>query len=133
VLDALTAPLTTAMLAHYQDTLEWLPEGRYRLLNDNVNRSWDWGDGRSLPEATSALAQVLALDPAFRVLVAHGYTDLVTPYFGSALILRQIRAAGPEGRVQLQTYRGGHMFYIRDDSRRQFRDDARTLYDGRTG
>jgi carboxypeptidase C (cathepsin A) len=133
VLDALTAPLTGGMIGLYRDRLDWLPERRYQLLNRDVSRYWDWGGGRGQPEVVGALEQVLSLDPEFRVLVAHGYTDLVTPYFGSALILRQIRAAGPEGRVQLQTYRGGHMFYIRDDSRRQFRDDARTLYDGRTG
>ena len=128
VLDALTAPLTTAMLTHYQDRLEWLPEGRYRLLNENVNRSWDWGDGRSLPEAASALARVLALDPAFRVLVAHGYTDLVTPYFESTLVLRQLRGFGPKERLRQATYPGGHMFYNREASRRAFRDDALWLY-----
>ncbi len=128
VLDTLTAPLTTAMLAHYQDTLEWLPDGRYRLLNDSVNRSWDWGDGRSLPEATGALARVLALDPAFRVLVAHGYTDLVTPYFESTLVLRQLRDFGPGERLRQVTYPGGHMFYNREASRRAFRDDALWLY-----
>ncbi len=114
VLDALTAPLTTAMLAHYQDTLEWLPEGRYRLLNDNVNRGWDWGDGRSLPEATGALARVMALDPAFRVLVAHGYTDLVTPYFETTLVLRQLRGFGP-GRALAAShlYRRAHVLQPR--------------------
>lgn len=32
VLDAMTAPLTNAMLAHYRETLDWLPERPYRLL-----------------------------------------------------------------------------------------------------
>jgi carboxypeptidase C (cathepsin A) len=128
VLDGLTAPLTTAMLAYYQDVLDWLPEGRYRLLNDDVNRSWDWGDGWTPPSAVDALRNVLALDPAFRVLVAHGYTDLVTPYFESTLILRQLRDFGPGERLRQATYRGGHMFYTREESRRAFRDDARWLY-----
>jgi carboxypeptidase C (cathepsin A) len=70
----------------------------------------------------------MALDPGFRVLVAHGYTDLVTPYFESALILRQIPDFGPGERLRQATYPGGHMFYTRDDSRRAFRDDARWLY-----
>jgi carboxypeptidase C (cathepsin A) len=133
VLDALTAPLTSGMLGLYGDRLDWLPERRYQLLNREVSRSWDWGGGRGQPEVVGTIETVLALDPELRILVAHGYTDLVTPYFGSALILRQIRAAGPEGRVRLETYRGGHMFYLRDESRRQFRDDARALYEGRTG
>ena len=78
----MTAPLTSAMLAHYRDTLGWLPDRRYILLNRDVSRSWDWGSGRGQPEVVGALGDVLALDPEFRLLVAHGYTDLVTPYFG---------------------------------------------------
>ena len=132
VLDAMTAPLTGAMLALYQERLGWLPERRYELLNDGVNRAWDWDAGRGQPEAVGALGRVLALDPALRVLVVHGYTDLVTPYFASALILRQLPDFGP-GRVVTATYRGGHMFYLRDDARAAFRDDARALYSGLGG
>lgn len=127
VLDAMTAPLTSAILAHYRDTLGWLPDRRYMLLNGTVSRAWDWGEGRGQPEALTALADVLALDPGLRVLVAHGYTDLVTPYFGSALLLRQLPAA-TAGRVEAATYPGGHMFYTRPDSRRALRADAAILY-----
>ena len=66
VLDAMTAPLTSAMLAHYRDTLGWLPDRRYMLLNRGVSRAWDWDDGRGQPEAVGALRRVLALDPEFR-------------------------------------------------------------------
>lgn len=130
VLDAMTAPLTSAMLAHYGETLEWLPERPYHLLNRQVSRAWNWGRGRSQPEAVGALQRVLALDPGFRLLVAHGYTDLVTPYFASELILRQLRPFDPPGRVRQENYRGGHMFYTRPESRRSFRDAARRLYQG---
>jgi carboxypeptidase C (cathepsin A) len=127
VLDAMTAPLTTAMLEHYRETLGWLPDRRYMLLNRGVNRAWSWGGGRGQPEAVGALRRVLALDEDFRVLVVHGTADLVTPYFASALVLRQIPDFS--GRVREAAYRGGHMFYTREDSRRAFRDDARALYE----
>ena len=81
----------------------------------------------------TALADVLALDPGLRVLVVHGYTDLVTPYFGSD-------AAPPpaSGRDRLRgsataIYRGGHMFYTRPNSRRAFRSDAAALYGASAG
>ncbi|MBA3325585.1 MAG: peptidase S10 [Rhodobacteraceae bacterium] len=128
VLDALTAPLTGGMIAHYQNRLDWLPDRRYVLLNGGVNHSWDWGGGLNQPEAVGPLAKALALDPDLRVLVAHGYTDLVTPYFASELILRQLADFGPGGRIALATYPGGHMFYTRDASRRAFRENALTLY-----
>ncbi|WP_309083662.1 peptidase S10 [Chelativorans sp.] len=125
VLSAMTAPLTSAMLHHYRNVLQWLPQRRYLLLN---RLGWNWGQGREPPEAISALSRVLALDPEFRVLVVHGYTDLVTPYFGTELLLRQVRPFAPAGRLRQENYRGGHMFYTRPDSRRALRDDALLLY-----
>ena len=132
VLDALTAPLTSAMLAHYRDTLDWLPDRRYLLLNQGVNGAWDWSSGRGQPEVVSELRRILALDPTFNVLVVHGYTDLLTPYFASELILRQLPAT-IQDQMRILTYRGGHMFYLRDNSRRAFRDDVRALYEPGSG
>ncbi len=128
VLDAMTAPLTSAMLGFYRDTLGWTPDRRYILLNQGVTGAWDWGKGRGQPEAVSALRRVLSLDPTFRLLVAHGLSDLVTPYFESELILRQLPTLGSPSRVRQANYRGGHMFYLRDESRRAFRADAAALY-----
>jgi carboxypeptidase C (cathepsin A) len=128
VLDAMTAPLTSAMLALYRDTLGWMPDRRYVLLARGVSRGWRWGGGTGQPEAVSALRRVLALDPEFQVLVVHGYTDLVTPYFASELILRQFPAPLAGARLRQETYRGGHMYYTRNDSRRAFRADAAWFY-----
>lgn len=133
VLDAMTAPLTTAMLELYRDTLDWLPSRDYQLLNADVTRRWDWGSHRGQPEAVTDLADLLSLDPALRVLVTHGRTDLVTPYFGTTLILRQLDVADARDRLRQVTYAGGHMFYTRPDSRRAFRDDALALYANRSG
>lgn len=127
VLDAMTAPLTGAMLDLYRERLGWLPDRRYILLNRGINRAWDWGSGRGQPEALSALARVMALDEEFRLLVVHGTADLVTPYFASTLLLRQI----PFGdRIVQENYRGGHMFYTRPESRRAFRDAGAALIGG---
>ena len=73
------------------------------------------------------MRQALALDPKLRILVAHGFTDLVTPYFASQLLLNQLPDFGPERRAALQVYGGGHMFYTRDGSRQAFRTDAERL------
>ena len=63
------------------------------------------------------LRSVLALDPRLKVIVAHGFTDLVTPYFETKLLLDQLPAFGDEARVKLEVFPGGHMFYSRDASR----------------
>jgi len=41
-------------------------------------------NGRGQAEALSDLKRAMALDPSLRVLVAHGVTDQVTPYFASS-------------------------------------------------
>jgi carboxypeptidase C (cathepsin A) len=126
-LSALNAPLTSAILAHLQGPLNYRVEGRYNLLNGQVNGSWRWSRGREQPEALRELREALALDARMRVLVVHGFTDLVTPYFASQLLLDQLPDLGPERRATLQVYGGGHMFYTRDASRQAFRDDARRM------
>ncbi|WP_375462421.1 S10 family peptidase [uncultured Methylobacterium sp.] len=129
LLTALQAPLTSAMIDLYARTLNWrVTNLRYELLNAAVNRSWSWGSGRSAPEAVGALRGVLALDGNVRVLVAHGFTDLVTPYFASKLLIDQIPAYGPEKRLSLAVYPGGHMFYSRPDARLAFHRDVAALY-----
>jgi carboxypeptidase C (cathepsin A) len=128
VLSAMRAPLSSAMTDLYARALNWRVEEPYQLLNRRVNSRWDWGGGRSTHEIVGELRALLALDPRLRVLVAHGASDLVTPYFENQLILDQMPPfAGPE-RLMLAVYGGGHMFYSRDASRRALRDDARALY-----
>jgi carboxypeptidase C (cathepsin A) len=128
VLTAMQAPLSTAMVDHLWRTLGWrVPNQRYELLNGSVSGGWRYGRGRQAPQVMDELKEALALDPQFRVLVAHGLTDLVTPYFASELLLRQIPAYGGETRAMLTTYPGGHMFYTRDSSRAAFRADAEKL------
>ena len=74
------------------------------------------------------MRSVLAADPRLRVLVTHGASDLVTPYFETQLILDQIPLFATPERLKLSVYGGGHMYYSRDASRRALREDARELY-----
>jgi carboxypeptidase C (cathepsin A) len=127
----LHAPITQAMVDIYRHRLNWVVEnGRYNFFNQQAGRQWDYG-ARRAPESVSDLREVLALDPGMRVLVAHGLTDLVTPYFESKMTLDQIALVGPPGRLKLQVYPGGHMVYIRDDTRKLLREDARFLVEGK--
>ena len=127
-LGAMRAPLISATVDHYARRLDWrVPNQRYELINGAVNGAWRYGRGRSVPESLGELKAALALDPALRVMVAHGLTDLVTPYFGSELLLRQLPPFGDAGRVSLTTYPGGHMFYTRADARAAFHRDGAEL------
>lgn len=122
----LHAPLVQAMVGLYRDRLKWAyPDGRYQFQNEQAGRKWKWG--RRPAEAVSDLASTVALDPGMRVLVVHGLTDLVTPYFATQLILDDMPLIDTKKRVTFKVYQGGHMFYSQAASRKSFRDDARAL------
>src|SRR5260370_30117048 len=112
----------------YGGTWKWGGEERYRRVNGEVNGQWNWGRGRVGPEVVDDLRNALAADRDLHALVAHGASDLVTPYFGTQLILDQMPVFGSADRLKLTVYGGGHMFYSRDPSRRAFREDVQALY-----
>ena len=128
VLDGLRAPLTAAMVGLYGGRLEWKVEAPYELLNEAVNRGWDWGGGRVAAESLNALRSALALDPGLQVVVAHGLYDVVTPYFRSALQLELVEPGAGRDRVALHAWPGGHMFYSRTEGRAALRTEAARLY-----
>lgn len=131
ILDTARAPLTAAARRLYQTKLGWVPSRRYEVLSSSVNRQWDWGRSLNPPQSAQTLGQVIAADPRLRVLVVHGATDLVTPYFATKLVLDQIAVPDARERLSLEVYRGGHMFYFEDASRAKFRDAGRRLIERR--
>ena len=126
--DAFAAPFGSAMLDLYGRRFNWLPDGPYEQSNGRALRAWDYGQGPTRPESVSALRTELALDPSFRVLIAHGLFDLATPYFRTQLELNQIPPSVSTNRIDFQVYPGGHMFYSREVNRAPFRAAARALY-----
>jgi carboxypeptidase C (cathepsin A) len=130
LLDAIKTPLASAMADLAGNRLGWMVEARYEILNENVAHAWDWGTGRDRAEALSDLKRAMALDPSLRVLVAHGLTDQVTPYFASKVLIDQVPPMGDPDRLRLKVYGGGHMLYLDGKSRAGLREDARKLIVG---
>ena len=113
------------MVELYRTRLNWVVEnGRYQFQNEQAGRQWDRGHN---PEAVNDLRSAMALDPKLGVLVAHGLTDLVTPFFETRMVLDQIFLTGSAERLRFETYAGGHMFYSRDEARKLFRADGERL------
>ncbi len=126
LLRGLQAPLTSTMVGIYQDKLQWMASNsRYLFQNEAAGRQWDYGNRNA--EATRDLAAAMALDSSMHVLVAHGLTDLVTPYFETKMVLDQMPPIGDPSRMKFQLYSGGHMFYSREASRKAFAADAREM------
>jgi carboxypeptidase C (cathepsin A) len=130
VLPGYEPALASAMVDLYRTRLGWRLDDNYEILNGAVSRNWSFGSALHAPEALGDLAQMLALDPGFRVLVAHGLTDVQAPYFATALALARLPPFAHPDRLTFAAYPGGHMFYGRDASRAAFRQAARRLIEG---
>jgi carboxypeptidase C (cathepsin A) len=130
LLDGLTRAYGSLYSNYARDELGFKTEMTYILLASDVSGKWDWGDGsaRSSAGVGDDLRELLAFNPSFRLLVAHGYSDMVTPYAVSRYVLDHLPPLGDPSRTQLALYRGGHMFYIDAKSRQAFSADARLFY-----
>ncbi len=130
LLSALTQSFGGAMTTFLREELGYKTDQTYVLLSGDASRRWDWGQngGRATASVDDDLRALLMRDPAFRLLVVHGYTDMVTPYAVSRYVLDQLPDLPAPSRVQLKVYRGGHMFYVQDESRRRFTADAKSFY-----
>jgi carboxypeptidase C (cathepsin A) len=127
-----TAELSATFNAYLHDELKFDTDLRYETLNREVSRRWDWraGDGKQgYLGVGDDLRRALILSPGFRVLIAHGLYDLVTPYATSTYVVRQMHLdPAARARVTLTTYPAGHMVYTHDDARIAFWRDAAAFY-----
>jgi carboxypeptidase C (cathepsin A) len=120
----------SAFVAYARDELNYKTDMTYNLLASEIVGQWDWqqGHGHGQPSVADDLRALLALTPSFHLMIAHGYSDMVTPFAVTRYVLDHLPPAESEERTQLKLYRGGHMFYLDPDSRKAFTADARTMY-----
>jgi len=130
--DALRAALTAGMATYMADTLGLHTDLTYRVASSEIARQWNWrsglGGGSGYVGAADSLREALAANPQLRVIIAHGMTDLVTPYLTSRYVIGHMPPSLINGRVTLSLYAGGHMMYLRADSRARLHEDAAKLY-----
>ncbi len=120
---------TTAFAAYAHEWLAVRTEVPFDLLSDRVNRGWEWPRSGP-PSAVEDLQAALTLQPALRVLIAHGRTDLITPYMASRWVASRLELPqGQTDRVAVTVYEGGHMMYTRASGRAKLAADARALMD----
>jgi carboxypeptidase C (cathepsin A) len=130
ILDSLTRAYGGAFAAYARNELGFTTPMTYQLLANDVTRHWDWHGGRVQASAENDLRVLLSFSPSLRLLVAHGLSDMVTPYAMSRYALDHLPPVEPPGRVALKLYRGGHMLYLDPASRKAFSRDAAAFYRG---
>lgn len=117
-----------AFVAYARDELKFKTEMTYNLLVSDVAGRWQWGNGPRPPSVVEDLRILLAFTPSLRLMIGHGYSDMVTPFSDSRYVLDHIPESVAGDRTALRLYRGGHMFYLDPQSRKAFTADARAMY-----
>jgi len=131
-LDPLIAPVVSSFNAYVRDELGYRTDLRYELMNPDVAKYWNWAEGGlgDLPGVGQRLRSAFSLNPHLKLLIAHGYFDLATPYFASKYVVERLEldeAISPN--LRLSVYAGGHMFYTHARAREQLYADVKALYE----
>ena len=128
ILDGLVRSFGGAFVAYARNELGFKTDMTYNLLNEEISGKWKWGQSRAQPSVADDLRVLFELTPSFHLMIAHGYSDMVTPFSVTRYVLDHLPAGETKGRTELHLYRGGHMFYLDPASRKAFTTDARAMY-----
>jgi carboxypeptidase C (cathepsin A) len=129
ILDAVVRAYGGAFANYARNKLGFKTEMTYKLLANDVTSHWNWGKGgREEVGVGGDLRVLLCYDHSFRVLIAHGYSDLVTPFSDTRYLIDHLPPLRPPGRVSFKLYHGGHMIYLVLQSRIAFSNDAAAFY-----
>jgi carboxypeptidase C (cathepsin A) len=128
ILDGVSRAYGGAFASYARNELGFKTEMTYSLLANDVTGGWDWKGGRYQASSEDDLRVLLAFSPSFKLLIAHGTADMVTPYGATRYVLDHLPPLDPPGRVQLKLYRGGHMVYMDANSRKAFTADAAAFF-----
>jgi carboxypeptidase C (cathepsin A) len=119
--------LLPPFMDYVQKNLGYVTERPYLVLNLPVSMQWDRNSPLGGPED---LAIAMTQNTDLKVLVAHGYHDVGANYFLSRYVLEQsVRSPEARKRLVFHTYQGGHMFYLRTQSRAELTKDVRSFFE----
>jgi carboxypeptidase C (cathepsin A) len=126
--------LTSALNSYIRDRLKFKTDIPYLVLNSEVSKNWNWKStldwGQGYAGVAENLKKSISMFEEMKVLIAHGVFDLVTPYFGSVVIIRQMSLDSRiASNIILKVYDGGHMFYTHSKGRMDFFKDAEEFYE----
>ena len=99
ILDGVVRAYGGAFVAYARDELGFKTDMTYTLLASDISGKWHWREGssRGQPSVADDLRVLLALTPSFHLMIAHGYSDMVTPYAVTPLRARPSAAGRRRG------------------------------------
>lgn len=109
-----------------------LLDRRYKVLTGEPGRHWNWSqDERGWPAYVNVapwLGKAMRENADFRVLLASGWYDLATPFFGAEMSL--FKNGMVLDRVDFTYYEAGHMMYLVEQEAEDLSDDTRAFISG---
>ena len=130
ILDGTVTVLAPAAANYIATELGFKTGLEYHLLNGEVNGNWDFGlkHGQGYAGSLDSLEEARTRNPGLKIFIAHGYTDLITPYSMSRYLVNHLPPIEGAAPIELRVYRGGHMMYMRPASRTALSKDASAVY-----
>jgi carboxypeptidase C (cathepsin A) len=121
-LQGIGSAYTAAINRQLRSAIGVKTDREYTLLSLEVNEAWrnDAPEHFFTPPvgATDDFRYGMSLNPHMKAFITHGRYDLITPYYESDR-LRNLMRLDPQmaGRLTVQHFNGGHMFYAWEASR----------------
>ena len=101
----------------------------YKVLTGEPGSQWNWDVNQrgwpSYVNVTPWLGKGMRENPDLRVLLASGWYDLATPFFGAEMSLHKNGVV--LDRVQFDYYDSGHMMYLAESDGKKLSDDVRAF------
>ena len=101
---------------------------KYKILTGEPGSQWNWQQNRgqgwpAYVNVTPWLGKGMRENRDLRVLLASGWYDMATPFFGAEIALAKNGVV--QDRVDYTYYQGGHMMYLVEDQARKLAEDVR--------
>lgn len=116
---------TAGFNSYIRTELKYESDQKYEILTGRVH-PWNFGSQREKYPATSEpLRAAVTKNPSLKVLFTGGYYDLAVPYFATQYIADHLQLdPSLQGNVSTAWYQGGHMYYLRKDDLKKFKEDG---------
>jgi len=126
-LSILSGVLLPPFMEYLQKDLGYVTVRPYTVLSLEISALWDRKSTLGTPED---LALALTQNTDLKAMVLHGYHDLGATYFVSRYVLEQsVQSPDARKRLSFGTYPGGHMFYLRTESRAECAAEVRRFFE----
>ena len=122
-----TPPFTSVFNSYVRSELNYKTDMPYYVRGgDDAFQKWDWGNAiNGIPSTAMDLRRAMAINPFLKIEVMEGFYDLATPFYAADYTIDHLSLpANLRKNISVTHYDSGHMVYLRQESRLQFKKDV---------